>query len=312
LDQKLASHHLASISLAKILKLSKRYMLKTILTTCLLTFFCMGAFAQQDPSEQVNQLISAEYNLSVLAAKKGLLTAYQTFGDENSLFYTPAPTPFKLFIKNKPQVPDVMQWKPVYAKVAKSDEWGFTTGRINWQKVGHQKKYGEYLCLWKRDSKGEWKIAHRAISEHGKPASQADVIFESPANNKYRKSRSRARLKQREDIILSTDQLFATILKADNQTAFKEFLTAGARIYLPGMEPIIGLSHIQSILKKQEINIESIEGVVDRAYSGELAFSQGDAIIRQGNKLTKCYYMRIWELQEDAMWKVSVDMYFEK
>jgi len=287
-------------------------MLKAIFTTCFVIFFCTGAFAQQDPSEQVNQLISAEYNLSILTAKKGLLTAYQTFGDENSLFYTPAPTPLKLFIKNKPNVPDVMQWKPVYAKVAKSDEWGFTTGRISWQKIGHKKKYGEYLCLWKLDRKGTWRIAHRAISEHGKPVGRTDVIFESPANNKYRKSRSRARLKQREDIILSTDQLYATILKADNQTAFKEFLTADARTYLPGMEPIVGLTNIQSTLEKQAINIESTEGIVDRAYSGELAFSQGDATIRQGNKLTKCYYMRIWELQEDAMWKVSVDMYFKK
>lgn len=287
-------------------------MLRTIFVTCYISLFSIGVFAQQDPSEQINQLISAEYNLSVLAANRGLLAGYKAFSDENTIIYTPAPTNAKVYLKNKPNLPDVMQWKPAYAKVAKSDEWGFTTGSVTWQKVGFQKKYGEYFCLWKRDRKGDWKIAYRAISEHGKPKKTPNINFESPANNKYRKSRSKARLKQREDIILSTDQLFSTILKADNQTAFKEFLTADARIYLPGFDPVIGLTNIQSSLKKQDINIESTEGSVDRAYSGELAFSQGDAIIRQDGKLTKCYYIRIWELQEDAMWKVSVDMYFTK
>ena len=287
-------------------------MLRIIFASCYIAFFSTVVFAQQDPSEQVNQLISAEYNFSILSAKKGVLTGYRTFSDENSIFFTPAPMPMANYLKNKPNIPDVMQWKPNYAKVSKSDEWGFTTGAISWQRVGHPKQYGEYLNVWKRDRKDEWKIAYRAISEHGKPKGSAGIVFESPENHKYIKSRSQARLKQREDIILSTDQLYATILKADNNTAFKEFLTADARTYLPGYDPIIGLKNIQSTLKQQDINIESIEDGVDRAYSGELAFSHGDALIRQGDKLTKCYYVRIWELQEGSIWKVSVDMYFKK
>jgi len=287
-------------------------MLRFILITCYITFSAFGVFAQQDPTEQVNQLITAEYNMSILAAKRGVLAAYKTFGDENTIFFSPAPTNAQVYLKSKPEIPDVMTWKPIYAKVSKSDEWGFTTGPISWQSVGFKKKYGEYLCLWKRDRKGEWKIAYRAISEHGQPSNNVNTVFESPEDNRYRKSRSKARLRQREDIILSTDQLFATILKADNQTAFNEFLTENARIYLPTYNPIIGLGNIKSTLKKQDITIESSEDKVDRAYSGELAFSQGDATIRKGDKLTKCYYIRIWELQDDAMWRVSVDMYFEK
>src|SRR5690606_40127860 len=62
----------------------------------------------------------------------------------------------------------------------------------------------------------------RSISEHGAPTEHVPAILESPVDNKYRKSRSKARLKQREDIILSTDQLFSTILKADNQTRSEE------------------------------------------------------------------------------------------
>lgn len=288
-------------------------MLRFILVFCYISFSCFYVLAQEDPTEQVNQLITAEYNMSVLASKRGVLTAYQTFSDENTVFFSPAPIAAPVYLKNKPEIPDVMTWKPVYAKVSKSDEWGFTTGPISWQQIGFKKKYGEYLCLWKRDRKGEWKIAYRAISEHGQPSKHINTVFESPVDNRYRKSRSKARLRQREDIILSTDQLYATILKADNQTAFKEFLTDEARIYIPDLQPIVGLSNISTSLKKQDITIESMEDKVDRTYSGELAFSQGDATIRKGDdELTKCYYFRIWELQDNAMWRVSVDMYFKK
>lgn len=287
-------------------------MLKTSYFILILIGYSLGSYAQQEAQEQVNQLISAEYNMSVLAANRGVLTAYRTFSDENTIFFTPSPKNAVDFLKNKPSLPDVMSWKPVFAKVAKSDEWGFTTGPINWQRIGFSKKYGEYLCIWKRDRKGEWKIAYRAETEHGKPLGNINTTFESPADNKFRKSRSKARLKQREDIILSTDQLFSTILKADNQTAFNEFLTQNSRLYLPKQQPVIGLEHIKTFLKKQEITIETIAGDVDRAYSGELAYSHGNAVVMQNDETLNCHYIRIWELQENAMWKVIVDMYFER
>lgn len=283
-----------------------------LVALCIIASSGSSTWAQQEPNQQINQLVSAEYNMNILTSNRGILSAYKHYSDESTVFFTPAPELAETYLKNKPKVPDVMSWKPVYAKVAKSDEWGFTTGPISWQNIGFKKKYGEYFCLWKLDRKGEWKIAYRAISEHKAPTEHVPAILESPIDNKYRKSRSKARLKQREDIILSTDQLFATILKADNQTAFKEFLTDYARIYVPGYTPVIGVDDIRSFLQKEDINIESTENKVDRAYSGELAYSQGDAIIRQGDKVSRCYYIRIWELQDDSMWKVSVDMYFEK
>ena len=287
-------------------------MLRIFLVTLYTVVFSSASYAQQDLSEQVNELISAEYNMSALAKNRGILTAYKTYSDEYTTFFVPAPTSAVSYLNGKPKLPDVVTWKPVYAKVSKSNEWGFTTGPIHWQSVGYNKKYGEYLCLWKRDRKGEWKIAYRAISEHGKPAENVNTVFESPINNKFRKLRSKARIKQREDIIFSTDQLFSTILKADNSTAFNEFLNDGARIYIPSYSPVIGLRDIKSFLKKQKITIESTVERVDRSYSGELAYSNGGAVITQGNEKINCHYIRIWEVQEDAKWKVVVDMYFKK
>src|SRR5690606_42135923 len=63
-------------------------------------------------------------------------------------------------------LPYTTLFRSVFDKIAKSNEWGFTTGPITWQNEGFGKKYGEYLSIWKRDRRDRWKIAVRAEIEH--------------------------------------------------------------------------------------------------------------------------------------------------
>jgi len=290
----------------------KRMKLSIYFFLCFIGGFLLKVHAQM-PVPDVNELVSAEYNMSVLAANKGLFTAFMAYSDENTVLFVPSAVKAIDYLDNKPKLPDLMRWKPTYAKIAKSNEWGFTTGPINWQNIGDTKKYGEYLSIWKRDRKGVWKIAFRANTEHDKPGNlPAETQFENPHDGNFQKLRSKARIKQREDIVASTDQLFATILKADNRTAFKEFLTADARIYLPNYLPITKLDRIIPFLEEKQIVIESEYKEVNRAYSGELAYSSGQATIHIGLDIINCAYMRIWELQDDKTWKVSVDMYIKQ
>ncbi|WP_028298438.1 hypothetical protein [Olivibacter sitiensis] len=271
-----------------------------------------GVFAQGSVG-QIGSLVTAEYNTASMAKDKSLLTALRWASDKNTIWYTPSPVSTEEYLGKKPSLPDVMTWQPTFAKVAMSDEWGFTTGPISWQSVGRHKQYGEYLSLWKRNPKGEWKLAFRAISEHGKPVFKASKVLENPQGEHYVRLRSKARLKQRIDIIASTDQLFATILKADNPTAFKEFYTEETRMYVPSFEPVIGESAAQGFLTREKLAITSEPGTtIDRSYSGELAFSTGEATISSGTMVKHCDYLRIWEKQEDNLWKVIVDMYIEK
>lgn len=278
---------------------------------------CVGLLLATGPlfaqNGQIGSLVTAEYNMVSMAKDKGLLTALKWASDKNTLWYTPSAMSTEQYLGNRPALPDVMTWQPNFAKVAMSDEWGFTTGPVSWQSVGKYKHYGEYLSLWKRNTKGEWKLAVRAISEHGKPVFKASQVLANPGSDQYVKVRSKARLKQRADIIASTDKLFATILKADNPTAFKEFHTTETRMYVPGFEPIIGEAAVQRFLKREKLAITSEPGeLVDRCYSGELAFSTGEATISQGTQVKHSYYFRIWEKQEDQLWKVIVDMYVER
>jgi len=266
--------------------------------------------AQTD--NMVGEIVAADIYDSELSANKGSLAGLTNSLDRNSVFFKPAPEPALKYFRTRPNIPDVVSWRPVFAKIAKSNEWGFTTGPIKWKNKGMAEKYGEYLSIWKRDRKGKWKIALRAEIEHPQESREPGIKFVNPENTKYFKQKSQVRLEQREDIIRSTDRLLATVLRADNAIAYKEFMTHESRLLLSGFAPQVGSENIIKFLKKNKIDIKTENTGVDRSFSGELAYSYGDAKVLKDNRVQNFYYVRVWELNDNFKWNVLVEMLFEK
>lgn len=260
----------------------------------------------------VGEIVAADYFSSELATNKGVLAGLSNAVDGNTIFFQPAPEKALAYLNNRPNIPDVIGWKPVMAKIAKSNEWGFTTGPIVSSVIGMQKNYGEYLTIWKRDRKTKWKIAYRAEIKHPKMSSEEGIHFVNPPNQKFVLQRSKQRLKQRDEIISSTDRLLGTVLKADNRAAYAEFLAEDSRLLFSGFSPVLGKKNIQTFLTKNKIDIKTTPIGVDRSLSGELAFSYGDAKVIKDNLVQNFYYLRIWELNDEFKWNVLIEMLFEK
>ncbi len=262
--------------------------------------------------EKVGGLISVDRNAARMSQRESPHAAFMSIIDKESVFYVPSAVNAFNYLTNRPNIADVMSWEPNFALVAKSLDWGVSSGKMEFQKMGAIKRYGQYLTVWRRDKKGTWKVAIRAEVENFGKGNAADLLYFEPDNSWYLKHRSRERLKQREDIIFSTDELFSTILKADNQAGYREFLTNDARFYYPWQEEIIGKANVMAFLKKQRIDIITEPVSVGRAYSGEYAYSQGTATVHTKEKAVKFNYVRIWQLNEDFQWKVILEMLFER
>lgn len=260
----------------------------------------------------VQEIVAADYYASELAANKGVLAGLKSGVDDNTIFFKPAPQEALGYLNNRPNIPDVISWKPVIAKIAKSNEWGFTTGPISSSVSGMKKNYGSYLTVWKRNHKGKWKVGYRAQIKHARGVNEQAIEFVNPENQKFIRQRSEKRLEQRKDIISSTDQLMGTILKADNRVGYDEFLSDDARLLFSGFTPVSGKEEIQQFLIKNKIDIKTTVVDVDRSLSGELAFSYGDAKVIKDNLVQNFYYLRIWELNEEYKWNVLIEMLFEK
>src|SRR5690606_41662127 len=111
---------------------------------------------------------------------------------------------------------------------------------------------------------------------------------------------------------MSTDELFSTVLKVDNQHAYNEFLADDVRFYYPWQEEIVGKSQVLSFLKKQRIEIVTEPQSVGRAYSGEFAYSMGNATVHTKDKATKFNYLRTWQLNDEFQRRVILVMLRER
>jgi len=284
----------------------------------LIAFLLSGAPAIAQLPNKVGSLINADRTMAKLSASETPYQALLSMTDKETVFFSPGPVQGLKHMKNRPNVPDLMHWNPSFSGIAKSMEFGFTTGPVTFQRIGAPKRNGQYLTVWKRDRKGLWKISAHAISEnYGNSKTTEEeylpnAIFIEPDSSGYLKHRSQVRLNQRKDVVESNDRLFATILKTDNTLAFLEFLADDVRFYFPWNEPIKGKIDVLDYLEAQNLNIETEIEHVDRAYSGELAYSYGTASIRQNGPPKKYNYIRVWQRQDDHQWRVIIEFYSER
>ena len=282
--------------------------IQCVVTLLLISF--QSLFAQLP--EKVGGLIQADRNAAIIAKSQTPHAGLMSIVDKQSEFFVPSSVNALNYLNNRPNIADVMAWDPNFAIVSKSLEWGVTSGKLEFQKVGAIKRYGQYLTIWKRGKKGEWKVDLRAEVENFGKNSAKEMYYHEPDDSWFLKHRSNVRLKQREDVVMSTDQLFSTILKSDNQTGYGEFLADEARFYYPWQEEIQGKSNVLAFLKKRRIEITTEPLRVGRAYSGEFAYTQGNATVYNKDKAVKFNYIRIWELKDDFQWRVILEMLWEK
>lgn len=262
--------------------------------------------------EKVGGLITADRNAATISKTQSPHAAFSSIIDKESVFYVPSAVNAFNYLNNRPNIPDVLFWEPNFALVSKSLEWGVTSGKMEFQKVGAVKRNGQYVTIWKRGKKGDWKVELRAeVENYGKQEPKA-LWYHEPDDSWYLKHRSKVRLQQREDVVMSTDKLFSTVLKANNETAYSEFLADDVRFYYPWQEEISGKKNVLSFLKKQRVEIVTEPSDVGRAYSGEFAYSLGTALVTSKDKEVKFNYIRVWQLKDDYQWRVILEMLFER
>ncbi|HWK98658.1 MAG TPA: hypothetical protein VNQ55_01870 [Parapedobacter sp.] len=268
------------------------------------------AVAAQVPGK-VGSLLMADRTAARLSETEGPHAALLSVVDRNSTFFTPAPVDALAYLNNRPNIPDVMTWRPTFAAISKSMEWGVTTGTLSFQRIGAIKRYGEYLTVWRRDRKGNWKINLRAQVEHHGGNNEPDIRYVEPDDKDYTRFKTKERIQQRKEIVMNNDQLLSTVLKTDAAIAYGEFLAEDARLYFPWKTPVIGKAAILDFVKEQDLAVEAKSLVANRSYSGELAYSYGEASVATASETLKCNYVRIWQLQPDFQWRVIVEMLFE-
>lgn len=275
----------------------------------LLISITLNTFGQVSTGK-VSSLVAAENYFAAKAKENGLREAFLRVSDDETLVFRPQPVSAEEFYDKKQADPGELIWEPSYARISKSGDWGFTTGPYIYTDFSDSSKsFGQYLSIWRATNRGIWKLALDIGTPHPKPKIEPQLNFTDPKDFRFFRQLSPVRLKQREEMIMATDRLFASALKKSSALGYQSFMGENARLLFPGSEPIIGKENIKKFIYDQGINIFSEPFDADRSIGSDLAYSYGTAQITRNNKTAKYNYVRIWESQEGFKWNVIVELF---
>lgn len=265
----------------------------------------MGAYAQKSDGS-TKSLIKAEKEFAESLAKHGSKAAYNSFAAADGLVFRPNPVNAKTFYSAQPESKDI-SWNPVYAKVSRSGDWGFTTGPYT--VAGDQPAYGQFLSVWKANN-GKWELALDLGTSSNKPLNTVTPEYIEPKDfykPKFLNDKQRAAAA---DIIATTEKTLNASLKSYGIAAFGGFLNPDARLLFPGNEPIIGKDKILPFLNSMISKVSFKTTKVEKADGGDLAYTYGVATVDYKAELRESFnYIFIYERQADHNWNIIVQAF---
>lgn len=264
--------------------------------------------AQIQPPD-VQSVVSAENFFASTTLEKGVKKGFLQVSDQNTMVFRPGPVRAREFYSAAKEDSTYLHWYPTFARIAQSGDWGFTSGPYVVRPAGSTEEgYGQYLSVWKKNSRGVWKLAMDIGVSHPKPSAKPELDYASPATGKYFKQRSDNRLQQRKDIVATTDELMGTAQRVSGSKAYQEYASPDFHFLFPGSEPLIGSRQVEEFLDKRGIRINTTHTAVDRAFSGDLAYTYGTAHVTRKSKTDIWHYVRVWELR-NGKWYVLFEVF---
>jgi len=284
--------------------------MKQLSTLIILLIYGTITLHAQVSNGRVSSLVAAENYFAAIVKEKGIRNGFLKVSDNKTIVFRPYPVKAAEFYSKKQEDPGTLSWEPTLAKISKSGDWGFTTGPYIYTSAGDSSMfYGQYLSVWKANSRGVWKLGIDLGSPHQKPRNKPELHFTDPKDFKFFRQLSPARLKQREDMIMTTDRLLSATLKKNVSLGYDTFLADEARLLFPGYEPILGKDNIGKFYSGHEFTIETEPVAADRSIGSDLAYTYGRARITRDDQTAEYHYIRIWESQEEFKWNIIVEMF---
>jgi ketosteroid isomerase-like protein len=200
-------------------------------------------------------------------------------------------------------------WHPIRAELSADGTRGYTYGYG--RRAAHTDTLTsvvpiQYLSFWRRES-SQWKLIAWLISAGGADApSTAPPACANPEPPTYIASHDSTAIAT----VRAADLDFsARSVKSGAGPAFGEFVAAdGASIGTGASEVRCGREAVAKSLSPLGPGaLTWAPRVADAASSGDLAFTSGDAIIRDGSDVSYSNYLTVWKRQSDGKWRVVAD-----
>ena len=272
---------------------------------CLL--FAVGAQAEeQKPGDAVRAMVDAERKFYQTGQEQGTRAAFLTFLADDSTVFRPGPLNGKEVWSKRVENGLDLIWEPTFAAMARSADFGYTTGPAKWKASKNESKplgYGTFVSIWKKQKDGTWKVALDAGTETPEPTEKPEslrmVFSDKPAKAKPDPDATRKALQE-------AQKKFAETAKADSGKAALAVAADDIRVYRDAHFPAVGLASVGGLLTAQDrkLLLEALGG--DMSQSVDLAYTYGK-YSSAGEGSEKGHYFQIWQRDDAGHWKLVLD-----
>jgi ketosteroid isomerase-like protein len=274
-----------------------------------------GASAHEPDAEEIalGSLIDAELAFAAKSAADGVRVAFLDNFATDGVALSPAPVRIRAAWREPPPNADPhaqrLEWRPAQAGVARSHDFGFTTGPYVLTSTARpgEKRYGVFFSVWQRDRTGRWRVVLDAGTTNATPVDFA-ALGQAPRP---------AYVAARRDTAVSA--LRAQLLAREangfgegpwlSPNAYGRLLRADVRMHRNGSPPLVSRGAVAQTIAASLRRVRFEPEGAYAARSGDMAVTYGryhandrDDVEHDG------YYAHLWLRERDGAWRIAYDI----
>lgn len=263
--------------------------------------------AEPSPAEAVRAMVESERKFYQAGQEKGTRAAFLEFLADDAIVFRPGPMNGKEAWGKRPETGFDLIWEPAFAAIARSADFGYTTGPAKWRANKKEEKflgYGQFVSIWKKQKDGSWKVALDCGIENPEPAGKPESLRTLvPADSQQVKSAD----SRRKTPLPEAHQKFLEAAKTNSAEATLAVAAEEIRVYREGSFPAVGKNAAGALLsaKTGKMSFEQLGG--DMSSSADLAYSYGKYSLSHDGSAEAGHFFQIWQTDADGSWKLAVD-----
>jgi ketosteroid isomerase-like protein len=259
-------------------------------------------------AEATRAMVESEQKFYQTGQEKGTRAAFLEFLADDGIVFRPGPLNGKEAWGKRPESGLDLIWEPTFAAIARSGDFGYTTGPARWRANKKDEKflgYGQFVSIWKKQKDGSWKVALDCGIENpepaGKPETLRTLVPDESQQTKYAEGHRKALP------LPKAHQQFVEAAKTNSAEATLGVAAEEIRIYREGSFPAVGKNAASALLsaKTGKMSFEQLGG--DMSSSGDLAYNYGKYSLSRDGSVEPGHFFQIWQTDAVGMWKLVVD-----
>ncbi|HEX8071842.1 MAG TPA: nuclear transport factor 2 family protein [Pyrinomonadaceae bacterium] len=292
-------------------------MLKRSLTGLglLLAGALVGLAQQQGVPPALASLVESERAFARTSVARGVRESFLAFFADDGINFQPHPTKTReAFLKRPaptaPQ-PFTLDWYPVYADIARAGDLGYTTGPFTLTDHSPEHRptrHGYFFSVWQKQADGAWKVVlDLGIGTPAPPDGTPAPQFHAPRKIGGDAPTAKLSPEAAQGALRAADE---ALLQAEAARGLAEALPAAmtdeGRFHRDGVFPVVGRREVAKYLAGKSLVVTGTPLKAVVAQSGDLGYTYGSYEQKDGARVEKGYYVRVWKLVGDR-WRVALD-----